>query len=236
VSLAEIIAGLWGGILSLLFPSSCLLCGRAGETLCRSCLVKLPRLEGMPCPDCGLPGDGTLCPHCRKDKLPYSSALAAAPYAERWRELIHEFKYCNHPELAGPLGCYLAEFLEAYLSEAKIDLVTSVPLHAERLRERGYNQAELLAQSLCTVNGKLPYRRTLTRVKPSLPQHTLNRKERHANLRQAFNPLPAALQGGERVLLVDDVITTGATVHECSACLLKAGASAVYVAALARKL
>jgi len=190
----------------------------------------------MVCPCCGLPGDGTICLHCRMDKPPYSLALAAAPYEGRWRDLIHQFKYCRHPELADPLGRYLAEVLRERLSEVQIDLVTSVPLHAERQRERGYNQAELLARSLCAAAGNPPYRQTLSRVKPSLPQHTLNRKERHANLKRAFSPLPGALQGGERILLVDDVMTTGATMHECSACLLKAGASAVYVAALARKL
>jgi len=147
------------------------------------------------------------------------------------REAIHHLKYSGRTSLAKPLGSYLEAHWQTASQPA--DLIVPVPLHATRLRERGYNQSTLLAEQLSRAS-KLPVvEPALIRVKATTPQVTLNAAERKANVRAAFEAR-SDLVRGRRVLLVDDVCTTGATLESSGIALRQAGATFVWALTLAR--
>jgi ComF family protein len=221
----------------LLFPPTCVACGRAGYRICPGCAqLVLPTPQTI-CRRCGRAQAAQVdrCNHCTDDAaFPLQRARAAALHASPLREWIHLLKYEGRRDLA-PL---LARYLVAALDQPdwreiipRLDAVAPVPLHGERLRERGYNQAELLAQALCERR-RLPLRVDLVqRSKLTRSQVGLNRAERKENVKDAFTASTDCQ--GLHVLLIDDVYTTGATLCACAAALLKAGAVAVYALALA---
>ncbi len=141
------------------------------------------------------------------------------------------FKFQDHPHLAEPLGQLMIQRWRQ--CEIKVDLVTSVPMSSKQLRVRGYNQAELMAKVVARCLG-LPYKTLLMKRKETREQSKLKREERLTNVIGVFEPCGNEDLGGKAVLLVDDVLTTGATASECAKVLLSAGASAVYVLTLAR--
>lgn len=150
------------------------------------------------------------------------------------RDLIHAFKYRHRSHLRRPLALLTADLLAPFAADCQTDLLTAVPLHPRRLRARGFNQALLIAE-LLAEEWKLPlHRQALRRDRYTTTQTELNLGERAANLKNAFSvPDGAAIQN-KRIMLVDDVFTTGATLAECSRSLLKAGASAVCCVTVAR--
>ena len=152
------------------------------------------------------------------------------------RELILRFKYGGEHYLRRPLGHWLVESLrsDARLLRQPADALVPVPLHRRRERERGFNQAE----ASCRVVGKstgLPVWRALRRARPTPPQARLTREERRRNLRGAFVPAPRRPVTGAHLLLLDDVYTTGSTVHECARVLRQAGAASVHVLTVTRR-
>jgi ComF family protein len=151
-------------------------------------------------------------------------------YSGRLRDLILLFKYEQMRSLAKPLGQFLRQ---GYPREAQFDLLAPMPLHWRRLRERGFNQAELLAEQLAPLSG-LPVVNAVRRVKHTPRQAGLTGKQRRANVKGAFMVPKPALVSGKRVLLVDDVLTTGASANSCAQALKEAGASTVAILALAR--
>jgi ComF family protein len=185
---------------------------------------------GKPCEVCSRPMKaehaGT-CGECLKEMPPYTGASCFGPYTGTLREAIHLLKFRQVKRLARPLGELLAD-----LALPSADLVVPVPLSLKSLRERGFNQTLLMARPLAKRRGLPLEGRLLFKKKETPPQTLLSRSARLRNLRGSF-AVTGALSG-ERVLLVDDVITTGATVSECTRALLRAGASEVCVAALAR--
>lgn len=229
------------GLLDLLLPPACLLCGtelrRSGRLpLCRDCRAGILPLPASHCPRCALPhtaedGSAHLCEGCLREPPPFTSVSAAGLYEDKLRLAVQRFKYRAAVDLektlANLLYCTLAK-----KTAPRPDLILPVPLHASRLRERTYNQSLLLARNLgrrqaIPVDGSL-----LIRTRPTPPQQGLRLKERRRNLKDAFSMTrPLA---GERILLVDDVLTTGATARECGRTLLAGGASEVRVAVLAR--
>jgi ComF family protein len=167
------------------------------------------------------------CGECLKEMPPYTKANCFGPYTGALRTAIHLLKFRSVKRLARPLGELLAELV---LPPA--ELVVPVPLSLGSLRERGFNQTLLIARPLAKRR-RLPLERGLLfKKKETPPQSSLSRSARLRNLRGTF-AVKEALDG-ERILLVDDVITTGATASECARALLRAGASEVCVAALAR--
>ena len=226
--------------LDLLFPPRCGGCGARGAWLCVACLAQLVPLVAPLCERCGRPLAATvlnpaLCRSCRAAGLrALDWARAAYPFTGPLRETIHRFKYGQERARAAHLGLLLQPLLVG-LPPAVADRaprVAPVPLAAARRRERGYNQAEELARILTAASG-LPLDRRLVRVRATRPQVGLARPARHQNVRDAFRWQGASLHG-EPFLLIDDVLTTGATADECAATLKAAGAGWVGLLTVAR--
>ncbi|HAF71403.1 MAG: Phosphoribosyltransferase [Acetothermia bacterium 64_32] len=224
------------GLVGLLFQPRCFLCGAvlwSPRALCPECLAELPRWEGPRCVVCGRGvEEGTdLCRDCAVEGRPYSAARALGPYQGGLRRVIQGLKYEGERALARPLGLLLTELFSSLQPAWEVGLVTCVPADPARLRVRGYHAAELLARRVAREAG-LPFRRLLAKPRPTPPQVGRPRRERLVALKGAFR---ARRPGqGESVLLVDDVITTGATVSEAARTLRAAGFGDVYVIACAQ--
>lgn len=227
----------------LLFPPRCRVCRTWGhELLCAACrgqvIVPRPPLCGR----CGIPL-GSLdaaghCGRCRIEQPPYAVARSAALYRGRVRTAIHRFKFEGRQELGPILGSLLAEFVLTTPSLTSAEVILPVPLHSSRLRERGFNHAALLAERVAGALRLPMVEGALLRIAPTLPQTSLGRMERFANVRGAFavDPRRGPLLRSCALLLVDDVLTSGATAAACARALLSAGAAEVRVATLARAL
>ena len=212
----------------LFFPqgNSCCLCGRWGDTekpVCSSCMRKVKK-------SC-LQDEAVLL----RDHPPLTLSLAAWKYEGPVRRLIHQMKYGGNGEIAALLGTEMAGIMiRKHHQSGSVDLVIPVPLHPLRERKRGYNQALLMAGHVCCETG-LPLRTdVLTRVRHTSSQVRRTRKERIAAMRNAFCVPDASLVSGKRILVVDDVLTTGATAIACACALLDAGAKEVMVLTAAR--
>ena len=233
---AEAAAPLWvrlgQGLLDLLFPPRCVGCRRMGTWLCPSCLARVGRVESPSCERCGrpLPAPG-LCPSCRAGNSALLGVRAPFFFEGAIQEAVHELKYRGRRVLAGPLG----ELRAAYLGTLPWppSAIAPVPLHRQRERARGYNQAALLARALSARCGWPLLDGGLVRWRHTRPQVGLDGAARLENVRGAFRwegPEPPP----RRVLLLDDVCTTGATMEACAQALREAGAEEVRGLALAR--
>lgn len=222
------------GLLDLLFPPRCVGCGRVGVQLCDSCRAELKPVLPPVCPLCGRPtARPQLCSRCRQSPLQIDGVRSALYFDGALRAAIHALKYRRAQDLAGPLG----EILGIYWRDHPIpaDVIVPVPLHPARERARGYNQSALLARGLSEA-AELPVRKDLlARVRATAPQVELGAEARRENVRHAFHCATEAA-AGLRVLLVDDVCTTGATLEACSQALRAGGASSVWALTLARAL
>ncbi|MGB9887745.1 MAG: ComF family protein [Moorellales bacterium] len=236
---SELATGLW----ELLYPQAglCPLCRerrRKEAPLCADCLLEVRawKRRYYPCRRCGrlLPAPG-LCRDCRTDPPPFAWARAAGLYDGRLRLALQQLKYYRRRRLAAPLGYLLLLALEDAPEVPNFDLVVPVPLSPRRLAERSFNQAALLARELARAR-HLPLVEALARVRETPPQVGLSRGARLNNLAGAFAVREPEKVLGASVLLVDDTLTTGATVRECSRVLLAAGAKAVYVLTVATAL
>jgi ComF family protein len=230
--------------LGFLFPEICQLCGEQRATaedgyVCGRCWSHVRFIKPPFCERCGLPFEGDLttpfeCANCREMDLHFSAARSAVVARGAVREIIHRYKYQRalwfEPFLAGLL---LRETVPA-LRDQRWDLIVPVPLHPLKLREREFNQAERLAVCLGKAASIPVNKRLLRRVRFTNTQTRLTRPERAANMRGAFAMRGSAQLDGERVILVDDVFTTGATTSACAQTLLAAGAGEVCVWTVAR--
>lgn len=166
------------------------------------------------------------------------SFFCAGAYEGAFQTLIHKIKYQGEAALCFDLAYILEELAGEFLNPEINYLLLPIPLHHKRRKERGYNQCELLARALCRLKGKtaLTYKPLLLRAKDTPPQHSLTRQERIANVKSAFTLKKAAATSikGRHVILLDDVLTSGATAHEAATLLLSAGAEEVVVLTLAR--
>lgn len=220
-------------LLDALLPPRCVGCGARGAEVCPACLTAVRPL-GPTCPRCSVPSPGArICRQCAARPSPVRAVLAAYPFAGPLRAAILAFKYRGRTRLLPFLSAALAAPLATRPLE--VDLVVPVPLSPARLRTRGFNQAELLAQPLATAHGWTLAPAALLRARDTPQQTRLPARERRANVAGAFAVAePAAVQG-RRVLLVDDVCTTGATLEACATPLLAAGAAGVWAIVVARE-
>ncbi|BCS55147.1 amidophosphoribosyltransferase [Geobacter sp. SVR] len=190
------------------------------------------------CSICGIPfhgfGDDHPCSDCLTHAPGFDAARSALLYEGGGRELIHAFKYHYRTHLRRPLALLAVEQLSEFVALQTPDLIVPVPLHVRRLRSRGFNQAVLLAEPLAREWGLPLKRRLMRRVRWTRPQIELDAGERRANVRGAFAVDNPSQVTGKRILLVDDVFTTGSTVDECARVLKKAGACHVTVITMAR--
>jgi ComF family protein len=232
-------------LLDLLFPRLCPLCGevsdRAGRLICWTCFARLPlhTVDDAVCRHCGLAPEGRvdgpfLCDGCRQSPPGFERARTAAPFRGGIRAMLHAFKYNGATWLCADLVDWLEGAVRTYYDPAQIDLVLPVPLHASKLRQRSYNQAALLAASLAR-RLQLEVRPDALRRNWATPTQTrLSAHARRQNVHGAFGVAHPEWVRGRTLLLVDDVMTTGATLDEGSRCLKAAGAWRVWAIAVAR--
>jgi ComF family protein len=232
-------------LLDLVFPPSCAGCGARGAVLCDACIASIRPLPIAVCARCERalpPDDGGetvgLCARCRADTSGNQKGLAglrvAAQYDGAVRQAIWQLKYHGQRRLAAPLGDLLAHTAQALSSHST--LVVPVPLHPQRRRQRGFNQAELLARRCAPQLGLAVRADVLARVRATPPQVGLHAAARHANVAGAFatTPIAPAALTGQRVLLIDDVCTSGATLAFAAGALLAGGSASVWGLVVAR--
>lgn len=223
-------------LLDLLWPPRCVACGAWGAWLCAACVAALDSPRPPLCRRCGWPSPGaTLCAACRRGPSYVLGIRSVAPYLPPLREAIHALKYDGMRVLVDPLSQLLAQLWEREVASRRvprIDAVLPVPLHPTRVRYRGYNQSALLAAAFARLL-RLPYHEDwVVRSRRTRSQVGLSPGERWSNVWQAFTaqgPL-----SGTRLLLVDDVMTTGATLEACAYTLREAGAAEVWALTVAR--
>jgi len=220
--------------LDLLFPQWCLGCGREGAYICASCLCRLPRMIGPFCPVCSSPqASGLICPACTSQRPEIDGIRSPFRFDGIMRQAIHQLKYRNLRAIARLLARLLNEYLTANPIPGQV--LVPVPLHQKRLRQRGYNQSQLLAQELGRLAELPVVTDCLLRQRPAPPQaETTTVAQRRANVAQAFACLNDRLRD-KQVLLIDDVATSGATLDACAAALKATGASSVWGLTLARE-
>ncbi len=232
-------------ILDFLLPTSCSYCNSpVGDStipfFCSSCWADFAVMTGPLCPSCGKPFESPAaltnspdhyCLSCRQNPPLFDQALSIGYFEGPLREAIHQFKYRPCRSLGKPLAQWIAGKLQPVQN---IDVVIPVPLHATRLRERGFNQALLLAHELGTVFNLAVCFDNLARIRSTRPQVELSGTERIKNVAGAFALRRPDEVRGKAILLVDDVFTTGATMNECSGVLKQAGSSRVTSLTVAR--
>lgn len=245
-----------GSLLAVFFPSACPLCGaelvRAeGTGVCADCWLRLEPWSGAVCAQCGLPFASehaldraeALCGPCRRDEYAFDLARSFGLYASALRKVILLLKFQRRERLGFKLGGLLsAPWASSVGSEAAGPaLLVPVPLHPSRRRERGFNQAEALARGLSeklrreSREGRVHVEtRCLCRIRPTPPQTGLSLAARRENVRGVFTVQSPERIRGRLVVLVDDVITTGATLSSCAAALKRAGATKVIGLTLGR--
>jgi ComF family protein len=229
-------------ILDVLLPPLCLACDAPVKdqgALCSTCWSDTHFIAPPFCATCGTPfdapvGDGQICAACIAHPPLFASARAAMLYDEGCKKLILGFKHGDRTHLTRTLAQWLQRAGHDVLATA--DAIMPVPLHRWRLFKRRYNQAALLALALGAATGKPVLADGLLRLRPTPTQGHMNRKERQVNVHGAFGLHARCRDGvkGKTIVLIDDVLTTGATLNECSQTLLEAGAEAVHVLTLAR--
>lgn len=224
-------------LLELFFPSKsiCPICWQKDlegkyQGVCPSCLKKIMEItrEVETCPRCGYFTAGEACPNCRYWAESVLTVGSVVPYDGVFKELIHDFKYNEKKEFAFPLGYLMAYRVKEMGIAEKIHAVMPVPLYIGREIERGYNQSLLLAKVIAKELQKPLWRDALERKHFHHTQTILGRKERVENLAGAFEYARNEDVNGNSILLVDDIITTGATLLSCTNTLQKAGAQQVY--------
>ena len=207
--------------------------------LCLNCVRGISFITSPLCLSCGIPFSAEqekdhLCSQCLTERKPYAVARSVARYDGTILNAIHMFKYHGKTGIGNVLGNIMADFVSGIWNMNAFDVIIPVPLHIKRLRERGFNQAVILARVL-SKRFKIAFDITsLRRVLSTPPQVGLGKKERSVNVKGAFSVTNQNPISGKKILLIDDVYTTGSTLIECSRVLLDANAEAVAVLTMAR--
>lgn len=221
-------------LLDLVFPRRCLGCGSGEDFLCARCRASLPRIVPPICRRCGAPlKEGGLCDRCREAAPDLDGIRSLFAFQGLAREAVHALKYRHFKALAGPLGALLFEYLEA--DSLRADIILPVPLHSGRLRERGYNQSALLAREMGKRAGIPVVEGALLKAKNTPPQaRAADAAQRRSNVEGAFEYHGRSI-AGKRMLLIDDVCTTSATLEACASPLKAHGAASVWALTVARE-
>lgn len=234
------------GTLDLLFPQVCIFCEEAckegGDFLCLSCRNDIAWIDSSFCYSCGIPAeidydyptDEFECSLCRRHPFHFDRARSLGYYQSVLKQLIHHFKYSRQLGVMKEINPLIEKYFRNSNEDWADVCVSHIPLHFKKMKERGFDQAFLIARQVATVLGAPMAAGLLRRVKAIPPQAKMSRGERVKNVAGAFEVnRPDQVQGG-KILLVDDVLTTGSTVNEASKILKRAGAETVFVFTLAR--
>jgi ComF family protein len=230
-------------LLDIILPPLCHVCHDfipdAGTLhICPACRGRLPLVSSPLCPICGIPFIGTgsdhRCGSCLTHPPHFDTARSRFLYEGPVRDLIHSFKYNKRVHLRYPLALLTLQGVSGLLPDHDPQLIVPVPLHRSRLRQRGFNQAVLLGRVLSSRLSLPMLPDALVRTRPTEPQITLSAAERRDNVKGAFTVTRPDRIAGKRILLLDDVMTTGSTMDECAKELKKAGAEAVVAVTIAR--
>jgi ComF family protein len=230
--------------LGLIYPEVCQLCGGARATpaegyVCDACRAKVRFIQPPFCERCGRPYEGDItnqfeCANCREMEWHFQSARSAVLARDPVLEVIHRYKYQRALWFEPFLADLLIRAAGPVLGGPEPDMIVPVPLHSTKEREREFNQAERLAKRLGAATQIPVNKRLMRRVVPTRTQTQLSRQERLVNVRKAFALRDGQRLNGERIVLVDDVFTTGATTGACAKVLMAAGAGEVCVWTVAR--
>jgi len=238
--LAGSLESLLRDLLDFVYPPHCGVCEgelrRGDGIVCADCWRSLEAIDSPFCQKCGLPLStfNDLCSACAVREHIYSFARSYGLFDDLFQKIIHLFKYRRKLSLAGPLSALMTQMVEADRRFSCMEALVPVPLHPVRHRVRGYNQSQLLAQNLSRETGRALLLGALFRTVNTRSQSKLSLSERVTNVRNAFRVRDPEQVRDKRILLVDDVLTTGSTVDACSAALLSAGATQVSVITVAR--
>ncbi len=232
---ASLLFGLWQRALALLFPPRCVACGAFGSFLCPACRELAPRAAPPRCPVCWMPSDrrDAPCWSCRRESPAFEAARCPFVYRGAAREAVHALKYRGVSAVAPAMALPMAECLRDWAPP--VDLIVPVPLAGRRQRLRGFNQSHLLAREVGDLAG-LPVGAGVLVRRRAAPSQARSADEaaRRANVAGAFAAERSRLKG-EGVLLVDDVMTSGATLDACARALRSAGSGSVYALTFARE-
>jgi len=237
--------GLFKGIKDLIYPNCCLACKNridpadARDLVCIRCWEKIEKNLPPFCASCGRRLDKVsraknICSSCLKFKFHFDRAFSPCVYTGTIKQLIHEFKYCGKDYLGEPLGRLMNKFIKDYrLPIEYLDFIIPVPLHKSRLRQREFNQAQVLSEQVAKEFNKKVLPDVLLRNRPTRTQTELAFAERHKNVEKSFTVRDPGLIKDTNLLLIDDVLTTGATSSEAARALKDSGARIIFVMTLA---
>ena len=223
-------------LLDFIYPDRCVVCGRIlpfGQKsgfLCADCRRDMPWITGRKCGKCGRPLSGEqedrVCTACRERDFRFKSGMAVFPY-EVMHDSIHVFKYRGIFGKRRGLARLMHEYLKNNGGFEDVDFLVPVPMYGRKEKDRGFNQAAELARGLGALWGKPCLENALVRIKDTPPQSKLSPEERRGNILGAFAVRDKSAVFGKKLLIIDDVFTTGSTIDECSKALMDAGAAEV---------
>ncbi len=228
--------------LDLIFPPFCVGCkDKDINFLCEKCYEKINFIKDNFCAKCGGVAEGkiisgTICGKCRTEKKYWTISRSVARYSEVLKDIIHKFKYNKKKYLAKPLSNLMIDYIRnnSSIDPKNIDIIIPVPLHKKRLRERGFNQSELLGRCLSEDFKIELATNVLFRTKNTVPQFNLSPFQRAENVKGAFTVKNDEIIKNKNVLLIDDIYTTGSTLREASKSLKKTKMKNIYCLTLAR--
>lgn len=225
------------GILDLIYPPHCVVCRNADDGyLCQKCIDKIALIEPPLCNKCGKPSQESICDECRQHDYAFVCARSAAIFDGPLRDAIHSLKYRNNEVVADPLAQIMADAFVGTRLARSTDILVPVPIHSSRMLQRGFNQSEVLARILASHINKPIEAKVLRKSRKTKHQVDLPHDERSINVRGSFDVINAEKISNKRVLLIDDVFTTGSTLNEAARVLLDAGAAEVRAYTLARSI
>ncbi|MFH1191127.1 MAG: ComF family protein [Candidatus Omnitrophota bacterium] len=237
--------GLLKGLKDLIYPNCCLVCRKIippadqRQLICAGCWDKIEKNLPPFCAGCGRhlgpqAIEKNACPSCAEFIFYFDRAFSPCTYTKAVKKLIHEFKYSGKDYLGKDLGKLMHAFIRDYqLPIEYLDFIIPIPLHKSRQREREFNQAEILSQEVGREFDKKVLTNVLIRVKPTQTQTELTFRQRCKNVEKSFAVTRPELIKGTNLMLIDDVLTTGATSNEAARCLKEAGAKKVLLLTLA---